>query len=315
MTAVRLVSTHNMDRSEWLSVRTRGIGGSDIAAIAGVSPWATPLSVYLDKIGEAPEQEETEAMRWGTILEDVVAREYARRHPEYTIRRVNAVLQHPEVPYFIGNIDREIRRAGHPPMLLEIKTTSAWNAGRWRDDVPDHVMCQVQWYLGILGWQTAVVAVLIGGRDYREIEIARDDEIIRYLQQIGRRFWEQHVVPRIPPAPEAADAETVDAMYPASNGQEIDLTVLAQEVLAEYDEALAAEHAARERRQAAEARLKQLLGEYERAVVGTRRVSWPTVVTRRLDTAALRADHPDIYEQYVRETTYRRFTVSKEGQA
>src|SRR5690606_40152113 len=110
-------------------------------------------------------------MRVGTILEDVVASEYARRHPEYTIRRVNAVLHHPEVPYFIANIDREIRRVGHPPMLLEIKTTSAWNAGSWRDDVPDHVTCQVQWYLGILGWQTAVVAVLIGGRDYREIEI------------------------------------------------------------------------------------------------------------------------------------------------
>src|SRR5690554_1892820 len=132
MTAVRLVSTADMDRRDWLQVRTRGIGGSDIAAIAGVSPWATPLSVYLDKIGGAPEKEGTEAMGWGTILEDVVAREYARRHPEYTIRRVNAVLQHPEVRYFIGNIDREIRRAGHPPMLLEIKTTSAWNAGSWR---------------------------------------------------------------------------------------------------------------------------------------------------------------------------------------
>ena len=312
MTAVRLVSTHNMDRSEWLSVRTRGIGGSDIAAIAGVSPWATPLSVYLDKIGEAPKQDETEAMRWGTILEDVVAREYARRHPEYTIRRVNAVLQHPEVPYFIGNIDREIRRAGHPPMLLEIKTTSAWNAGSWRDDVPDHVMCQVQWYLGILGWQTAVVAVLIGGQDYREIEIARDDEIIEQLQTIGRRFWEEHVIPRRAPAPEAGDVDTVAAMYPESNGQEIDLTPLAQDVLREYDEARAIEEAARQRRQAAEAKLKQLLGDHERALVGNRRVSWPTVVTRRLDTAALRADHPDIYEQYVRETTYRRFTVSKE---
>lgn len=313
--AVRLASTVDMSRDEWLQIRSRGIGGSEIAAIAGVSPWDTPLSVYLRKIGELPEKDETEAMRWGTILEDVVAREYARRHPEYTIRRVNAVLQHPEVPYFIGNIDREIRRAGHPPMLLEIKTASAWNAGSWRDDVPDHVMCQVQWYLGVLGWQTAVVAVLIGGRDYREIEIARDDEIIEQLQTIGRRFWEEHVIPRRAPAPEAGDVDTVAAMYPESNGQEIDLTPLAQDVLREYDEARAAEDAARQRRQAAEARLKQLLGDYERAWVGGRQIRWPTVTTQRFDVKALKADHPEIYERYVKETTHRRFTVSREGDA
>lgn len=315
MTAVPLVSTADMDRRDWLQVRTRGIGGSDIAAIAGVSPWATPLSVYLDKIGEAPEQEETEAMRWGTILEDVVAREYARRHPEYRVRRVNRMLQHRDVPYFIANIDREIRRAGHPPMVLEIKTTSAWNAGSWRDDVPDHVMCQVQWYLGILGWQTAVVAVLIGGRDYREIEIARDDEIIGYLHEIGHRFWQEHVVPRVPPAPEALDDDTIGQLHPESNGQEIDLTPLAQDVLREYDEARAAEDAARQRRQAAEARLKQLLGDYERAWVGGRQIRWPTVTTQRFDVKALKADHPEIYERYVKETTHRRFTVSREGDA
>jgi len=307
-----LVSTTGMSEQEWIGVRRKGIGGSEIAAIAGLSPFETPLSVYLRKIGELPDKEETEAMYWGSVLENVIAEEYKRRHPEVRVRRVNAVLQHPEVPYFLANIDREIRMKGAPPMLLEIKTTSAWLRGKWREDIPDHVMCQVQWYMGICGYQTAVVAVLIGGQEYREFEVARDDEIIGYLQEIGRRFWEEHVIPRRAPAPEAGDVDTVAAMYPESNGQEIDLTPLAQDVLREYDEARAIEEAARQRRLAAEAKLKQLLGDHERALVGNRRVSWPTVVTRRLDTEALRADHPDIYEQYVRETTYRRFTVSKE---
>src|SRR5690625_3458322 len=115
MSAVRLVSTSDMTRAEWLQARTKGIGGSDIAAIAGISRWDTPLSVYLDKIGEGKPKEESDAMYWGTVLEDVVAHEYARRHPEYQIRRVNSILQHRDVPYFIANIDREIRRAGHPP--------------------------------------------------------------------------------------------------------------------------------------------------------------------------------------------------------
>src|SRR5690606_28440496 len=108
MTALRLVSTTGMSEQEWLGVRRKGIGGSEIAAIAGLSPFETPLSVYLRKIGELPDKEETEAMYWGSVLENVIAEEYKRRHPEVRVRRVNAVLQHPEVPYFLANIDREI---------------------------------------------------------------------------------------------------------------------------------------------------------------------------------------------------------------
>ena len=313
MTAVRLASTVDMPREEWLRLRNQGIGGSDIAAIAGVNPWETALSVYLRKTGELPEKEETEAMYWGTVLEEVVAQEYARRHPEVRVRRINAVLQHPEVPYFLGNIDREIRRKGDPPAILECKTVSAWQGGRWRDDVPDHVMCQVQWYLGITGYPTAVVAVLIGGNEYREFEIGRDDEIIGYLHEIGRRFWEEHVIPRVPPAPEATDLETVEAMHPISNGQIIDLPPDALTLLAEYDAAKEAEAAARQRREEAEARLKAMLGDYESGYAGDRLVIWKTVTQRRLDTKTLRADHPDIYEQYVAESSYRRFEVRRVG--
>ena len=313
MSAVRLVSTVDMPREEWLRVRSGGIGGSDIGAIAGVNPWDTPLSVYLRKVGELPEKEETEAMYWGTVLEEVVAQEYARRHPEVRVRRINAVLQHPEVPYFLGNIDREIRRKGDPPAILECKTTSAWQGGRWRDDVPDHVMCQVQWYLGITGYPTAVVAVLIGGNEYREFEIGRDDEIIGYLHEIGRRFWEEHVIPRVPPAPEATDLDTVEAMHPISNGQTIDLPPDALTILAEYDAAKEAEAAARQRREEAEARLKAMLGDYESGYAGDRLVIWKTVTQRRLDTKALRAEYPDIYEQYVAESSYRRFEVRRVG--
>src|SRR5690606_23572356 len=265
--AVRLASTVDMPRDEWLQIRSRGIGGSEIAAIAGVSPWDTPLSVYLRKIGELPEKDETEAMRWGRILEPVVAEEYKRRHPDRRVERVNAVLQHPEVPYFLANVDRRVFGDERGPGVLEVKTSSAWMAGRWREDCPDWVTCQVQWYLGVLGYSWATVAVLIGGQDYREIDIERDDEIIGYLQEIGHRFWREHVEKRVPPAVEANDNDTVTALYPTDNGQEIDITPLAQSVLQEYDEAKQAESEAKKRREKAEARLKQLIGEHEAAWV------------------------------------------------
>lgn len=37
------------DRAEWLEWRRNGIGATDVAGILGVSPWASPWSVWADK--------------------------------------------------------------------------------------------------------------------------------------------------------------------------------------------------------------------------------------------------------------------------
>ena len=62
-----------MERTEWLKRRRAGIGGSDVAAILGISPWKTALDVYHDKTGAAKDEPETENMRLGTALEQFVA--------------------------------------------------------------------------------------------------------------------------------------------------------------------------------------------------------------------------------------------------
>lgn len=309
MTAVRLINTKSLPHEEWLAVRRQGIGGSDIAAIAGVSPWKTPLAVYLEKIGELGEAEENAPIYWGNILEPIVAQEYARRHPDYQVRRVNAVLQHPQVPYFLANIDREIRKAGAQPGVLEIKTTSAWMAGRWSEEAPDWVTVQLQWYLGITGYTWGAVAVLIGGSDYREIEQERDDEIIGYLQQIARRFWEEHVIPRVPPAAEAPDTDLLAKLHSQSNGKTIPLPPTALELLDQYDRAQERLKEAERHLDSIKAKLQAMLGDNERGIVGGRRVEWPTVTQQRIDTKRLREEHPEIYTEYSATTSFRRFTV------
>ena len=74
---MKKISTVSMTREEWLNARRKGIGGSDAAAIMGANPYASPLSVYLDKLGLAQEKEITEAMRQGTDLEDYVAKRFS----------------------------------------------------------------------------------------------------------------------------------------------------------------------------------------------------------------------------------------------
>ena len=68
------VPTRNMTREEWLEQRRKSIGGSDAAAIVGLSKWASPFSIWAEKTGKTPPKEDNEAMRIGHDLEDYVAR-------------------------------------------------------------------------------------------------------------------------------------------------------------------------------------------------------------------------------------------------
>ena len=201
--------------------RRRGIGGSDVAAIAGLSPWRTPLDVYLSKV-EDVEQTETDAMRWGSILEAPIADEYARLTGN-RIRRVNRVLAHPEHPFILASLDRQI--VGHPagPGALEIKT-----AGRCSDEwgepltdaVPAHYALQVHQYLLVTGWKWAELAVLfLSERRLAVYRIQADPEIQAWLIALERQFWEEHVEPRIPLEPQSlAD---LAKRYPKDTGTRV----------------------------------------------------------------------------------------------
>lgn len=45
------VDTENLSREDWLACRRKGIGGSDAAAIMGMSPFCTKRDLYHDKRG------------------------------------------------------------------------------------------------------------------------------------------------------------------------------------------------------------------------------------------------------------------------
>ena len=95
--AIRLASTTDLGREAWLKIRAQGIGSSDAAVAVGLSPYKSPLSLWLEKTNRKPavDLSEKEAVIWGTVLEPVLAKVYAARTGR-RVRRVNAVLQHPD---------------------------------------------------------------------------------------------------------------------------------------------------------------------------------------------------------------------------
>ena len=310
MQALKLAKTDEMLREEWLEFRRRGLGGSDIAAIAGLSPWRSPMAVYLEKIGDIPGQEESEAMYWGKRLEDVVADEFALK-TGLKVARKNAILQHPDHPWMLANIDRRIvgQKAG-----LECKTTSAYGKENWENGkVPDMYLLQCQWYMAVTGYDSWWIAVLIGGNTFQYKEIQRDEEIIRHITEIGRDFWGL-VENRTPPAMDGSEssADVLNVLFPAEStrdeAEEINLAG-ADTVLNEFLRAQEMERQWKVAKDEAANKLKAQMGDYCMGRVGRHKVSWKPVISARLDTNALK--EAGLYDRFTKASTYRRFTVSE----
>ena len=177
--------------------RKRGIGGSDAAAICGLSPYRTPLQVWEDKRGLSGPQEDNEAMLWGRTLEPVVRQRYSDVTGR-PVRLPEGILQHPTIDFMLANIDgfTDDKRG------VEIKTTAfPKNWGEpGTDEIPIEYIFQIQHYMIITGFPVFDVPVLIGGRDFRIYEVQEDKELQEMLMEKESAFWEL-VQSGVPPDP------------------------------------------------------------------------------------------------------------------
>lgn len=229
--ALRLVETKALPRDEWLAVRKRGIGSSDAAAAVGLNPYQSPLELWLEKTDRGdnlpkldPNDEESPAY-WGNILEPIVAAHYSQRSGN-RVRRVNAVLQHPnpDLPWMLANIDREVIGT-KDVQILECKTAGINGARLWKDGVPEYVQLQVQHQLAVTGKATADVAVLLGGQHLEIHRIQRDDVLISRLIQLEKRFWDYVESDTPPPADGSKSAElALRCLYPIDNQETLDFS-------------------------------------------------------------------------------------------
>ena len=133
------ISTKGMPHKEWLEHRRRSIGGSDAAAIIGLNPWASPYSVWADKLGLIPPKEDNEAMRLGRDLEEYVAKRFCEETGK-RVRRENSIIINPDYPFAHANVDRILigEDAG-----LECKTSSSLNLKKYKNgEYPANFYCQ-----------------------------------------------------------------------------------------------------------------------------------------------------------------------------
>ena len=219
-----------MERQEFLERRKTGIGGSDVAAVFGVSKWKTPYQLWLDKTSETVTEKESDLLHFGQVLEQVIADEYARRNNVKVLRR-NQMYRHAEHPELIANIDRYVVGG----KILECKTCNAFASakfGEGGDEVPDEYLLQVQHYMHVTGYHSADLAVLIGGNEYRQFSLTYDPDLANYAAEKCVAFWNDYVVPQVPP-PATANDDLV-RYYNAKAGATITATDEIVALLEEY---------------------------------------------------------------------------------
>lgn len=207
------------NKQEWLRERKNYIGGSDLGAICGLNPYRTALDVYLDKTSGDIREETNDAMRWGNLLEEAVAKEYA----EVTGQKIEIepnTIYHPSMKFLGANIDRWV---GDKEYVLECKTAGFNKGKEWgevgTDEIPESYLVQVAYYAAICNVPKVDIAVLIGGQDFRIYTYNRNKELEEKLIKIACNFWHNHIEKRIPP--KCVSTRDTFNLFPQSNYQEI----------------------------------------------------------------------------------------------
>jgi putative phage-type endonuclease len=262
MTSAVAIGRLEPGTDEWLAARRRRIGGSEIAAVLGISPYESRFSLWHRKRGDVDPVEVTEPMLWGTLLEPTVAARFDTLHPEWFVRTTPAFV-HPERDYQTAAPDRLLfatRRARRPRAIYEGKT--ARMADEWgepgTDEVPPHYRAQCLWYLDCLGLDECHVAVLIGGSEYREYLVRHDQAEAELMRKAAAEFVASlDTGPRPSIDEHAATYQAVKELHPDIDGSAIEVPA---ELADGYTEACAGEKAAKDTKRQAAARLADFMG-------------------------------------------------------
>ena len=289
------------DSPEWHAARASGIGASEVAAILGLSPHMTPLSVYRAKMGVRNHIPEDLAY-FGHALEAPIAQWLHDKRPDVGDVLPELSARSVQWPWLTASPDR----MAHPdplgkPVPIEIKTSSAYSKDLWADGVPLHYAAQVQTQIAVLGAAYGWLAVLHGGNSPELYRVERDDDfILNHLIPKTRAFWEDHVLARVPPEP-TTSAEAVE-LWPGDPELSVDGGEALYELWGAYGLMQAEAVDVAERLDGVKLELQKAMQDATQLTYGGQVLfTWkPRAGAKRLDATALKAAHPALVAEFTK---------------
>ena len=307
---IEKISTKNMSREEWLAHRRNGIGGSDAAAVVGMSEYTSPYMLWCDKTGRSKETEETEALRQGRDLEEYVAFRFIEAMAK-KVHRSNFMYKNTQYPWAQANVDRLVsgENAG-----LECKTTNILNLKKFKNgEFPDRYYTQCVHYMAVTGADRWYLAVLVLGSDFKVYTIERDEDEIEALMMAEKAFWEDYVLAdkESPMQGFPKESELVNAQYPDDNGETIEAPEMV-DILTNYFELKAMADEYKKRAEAVQNEIKAEMGECSCLLAGGHKVTWKNQTRTSFDYKRLIEDNPEEdYSGYFKSSVSRVFRATE----
>ena len=313
---VHSLAAQGIDDAGWHAARAKGIGGSEIAAILGKSSWSSPYDIYIKKVPQFANEDaapQSEAARWGNVLEDSILKEWAHRTGRIYIH-LPVSLQSDDNPIFIANVDGfELAEDGTVVGILECKTTSTYNKEAWESgEIPVYYLYQIQWYMMITGLPTACIMCLVGGQKFYYYDIPALEAVAEEERKGAVDFWENHVIPQI--APELTDVDADRLAEAKVEEKEVSEPVITED----GDTILNLENyiAIREQISALEklkkvcyAKILEKLGTANEMIAGSYAVKCSYQTRKSCDFELLEAKYPEVYAEVVESKTSMRLNV------
>lgn len=329
-----------MSNEHWLKCREHGpkgdieytVGGSDVAVIFGLSPWVTPLELWLIKKGRMKPKlpPNPEQLEMGHMLEPIAAHFYALRTGN-VVTDDNYLYQHANLKYALANIDRRYtRKEDGEGGVLECKSLTYHKASDWADGTyPIYYELQLRYYLAVLDQKHGAFSALWGNNPENDLatpHIERDqakEDII--FEKLDQWIWSlRHDKP--PTMGDIKPQLAMDALariygasqkglptieFPMKFEPQLRRIAALQEKNAELRGIIKKNEEAIE---AHSVRIAELMKQHEHGILTTTTdkllVDYVTNTTRRVSSEYLKQNYPAIYEEARKPSGTRKVKVT-----
>lgn len=315
------------DQDRWHEWRRGGIGGSDIAALLGLSMYASPTSLFYEKTGAFDDDEpepDTARQRIGKRMETVLAAEFNDITGLFVVGD-QTWCEHPAYPWARCTVDGFVNDSpyGSASQELTLGTVQMKTDGRfgWADGIPANIRAQCVWEMGVTELEHCWLIVMFAGFRVEVFEIDWDADTRsdwQYMLAAAAEFWTGHVLPGVPPPLDDHEATTtaLTRLHGPDPDGILDADDNARTLVASVQRAMAVTAAAEATEKRWKNELRALLADKTDLVDGWTQpkkgdpkpvviASWRTQTSRRIDTTALRNCEPVLADKFTTETQTR----------
>ena len=322
-----------LSNEEWLQYRRMGIGGSDAAAVCGVSPWKTARELYQEK-AEGIFRDEPEknwvALEIGKRLEELVVQIFMRQTglKPYAVRKM---FRHPFYPFMLADVDYFVK-IGENVYVVECKTSFSYRMDEWADgNIPLHYELQGRHYAAVTNTKGVIFLCLHGNSEDTFLMRRIDRDLRQEADLIAQEayFWNEFVLEKQAPEYTEPSALVINSLKKQLQVREQKTVELSEELSSNIltylklkekkAEADAISRNLESQIKGITAPIRSALEDAQTGKIEINGVSYQAGYTKRTTTSipksgleVIRLLHPEIYQEYGKTTTSYSFYIKEE---